>query len=765
MSKRISRRQLVTRAGVLAVGLTLGPALVETRFGSVILANGADLGVDSWLVVNANNTITIFSDKLELGTGVQTALSQIAAEELYLTVSAVQFVQGDTNQTSLLSWDIGYTAGSQTIQRGGVALRQGSATAFQWLLQQAATRLNVSTSMLQAGGGKIGIGPNQTRALTYGALIGGNTINLTSTSSVPVRNPNTYTIVGQSVARVDLPDKFTGRFEFVQDVRVPSMLHGRVVRPSGRNATFVSYDDSAAQAVPDYLQTVQKGNFIGVVARTEWGAIQAAKALKVTWSPGPALPSQNTLQQTLRTTPNATKSTLQSGGSVTTGLSSATQQVTATYFSPFNMHGAVGPSCGVADVQTNALGQVTSATIWSGTQGPFPLQGAVAQLLGTAPTNVRVIYVEASGCYGHNGADDAAADAALLSWAAGQPVRVQWMRADEHNWEPLGPAMVHDMTGGLDGSGNVVAWQHTLWTPTHSTRPANNAGNLWAGQETGFSASPTVSTVNSGGRNAPINYSFSNNLTTAFGVPSYSVSGSVITYTLLRSTAMRSLGGISNTFANESFVDELAHAAGIDPLTFRLNAVPDARGVAVLKAMATQAGWGNPFSHTQNGLAAGRGIAYLQYENSLAYVAAYAEALVNTTSGAVTVSRVVIAHDCGQIINPNGLKNQIEGNAIQATSRALFEEVNFNSLGVTNTSWQNAFNPGGYRILHFDEMPKSVEIVLIDQPNLAPWGAGEPVTEIMPAVIGNAVFDAVGARLRTMPFTPARVLAAISSAT
>lgn len=766
-TKRISRRAFLTGTGVLVVGCAVGPTLAYAALsdlGVAYASSAAEINVDTWVVLATNGVITIYSDKVELGTGIQTALCQIAADELYLSVSNVQFIQGDTSQTSLMSWDIGYTAGSQTIQSAGPALRRASATAFQWLLQQAAARLGVDSSVLQASGGKIGIGPTLQRAIPYGALIGGQQIQLVSSSSVPTRDPSTYAVVGQPVARVDLPDKFTGRFEYMQDVRAPGMLHGRVIRPSGRNATFVSYDDTAARAVPGYLQTVQKGSFVGVVASTEWAAIQAAKALKVTWAPGPDLPPQADLQTTLKTTPGASKSTLQSAGSVSVGKASATQELKATYFSPFNMHGSVGPSCGVADIQTDNTGAVTSATVWSGTQGPFPLQGAIAQLLGTTPSKVRVIYSEAAGCYGHNGADDAAADAALMSMLVGRPVRVQWMRADEHNWEPLGPAMTHDMVGDLDSSGHVVAWQHTLWTPTHSTRPSNLAANLWSGQETGFTTSPAVSTVNSGGRNAPINYAFANNLTTAYGVPSFSASGSAITYTLPRSTAMRSLGGASNTFANESFVDELAFAAGADPLAFRLSYISDPRGIAVLNAMAAQAGWGGPFSHTQNGIAAGRGVAYLQYENRLAYVAGYAETLVDQSSGVITLSRVVIAHDCGQIINPDGLKNQIEGNVIQAASRSLFEEVNFNGQGVTNTSWQNAFNPGGYRIMHFDEIPQSIEITLIDQPTLAPWGAGEPVTEIMPALIGNAVFDAIGVRLRTMPFTSARVLAAINGA-
>jgi len=402
-------------------------------------------------------------------------------------------------------------------------------------------------------------------------------------------------------------------------------------------------------------------------------------------------------------------------------------------------------------------------------------------LLSLPVSAVHVIYVEASGCYGHNGADDAAADAALLSRGVGAPVRVQWMRPDEHGWEPLGAAMVHAMQGGLDARGNVVAWDHTLWTQTHSTRPGGLAGNLLAGQELGFAPQPNSPVGLGGGRNSGVNYAFANYLVTANSVASYTTApnGLMTTTTnvLPRTTALRSLGGLSNTFANESFMDELAMAANADPLTFRLQYLSDPRAIAVLQAMAKQAGWKHKpkTSKPPKGQSAplfGRGLTYLQYENTLAYVAAYAEVLVDPTTGVVQVTRVVVAHDCGLIINPDGLQNQIEGNVIQATSRALKEEVLFDANNVTSTTWagvpvgntwSTTYQDGpSYPILNFTEVP-TIEIVLINQPTQPAWGAGEPVTEVMPATIGNAIYDATGVRLRALPFTPANVLAALNA--
>ncbi len=456
----ISRRRFLSRAGTLAVAFSFAPALSRTSFTLPASAapKNADMTVDSWLVIGADSRVTIYSGKVELGTGVQTALTQIVAEELYLGVDQIQFVQGDT---SLTPGDQGYTAGSQTIQSEGPKLRIAAATAFQAMLSLASEQLNVPVDSLGAENGKIGIRNSHghsgqlTHTKSYGQLIGQQQIQVTSNPDVPVKDPSNYTVVGKPIRRVDLPDKFLATFNYVQDVRVDGMLHGRVVRPAGRNASFVSYDDTAAKAVPGFIQVVQQGNFVAVVADDEWAAIQAAKALHVTWTAGDPLVSEPDLPQALQDSTYVYQSgdAAPATGDVDAALAGASTTLTGTYFTPFQMHASVGPSCAVADVRATPGPDGIQATVWSGTQGVYPLRGALAELLGLDASAIRVTYVEASGCYGHNGADDVAADAALLSKAMGKPVRVQWMRQDEHGWEPLGPAMVHQMTGGLDSSG------------------------------------------------------------------------------------------------------------------------------------------------------------------------------------------------------------------------------------------------------------------------------------------------------------------------
>jgi len=766
MTSTISRRQFLSRAGTLAVAFSLAPMLGRVSIPGALAADTpGDMGVDSWLVIDQNNVVTIYSGKVELGTGVQTALSQIVADELAIGLDQIRFVQGDTSQTP---GDKGYTAGSQTLQSEGPKLRIAAATAFQSLFQLATQQFHVSPHALKAHDGSIGYG-NHT--LTYAQLIGQQQIQLTSDPNVQVKDPKSYTIVGRPVARVDLPDKFTATFTYMQDFKVDGMVHARVVRPGGRNATLASYDDSACAAVPGFMQTVRNGNFLAVVADDEWAAIQASKAIKPVWTQGSPLAgagSDQALQDALQNPAYIYQSgvSIDAQGDVDAGLAGASQTLNATYFTPFQMHASTGPSCAVADVRSQADANGIQATVWSGTQGVYPLQGAIAQLLNMDASAVHVIYVEASGCYGHNGADDVAADAALISQQVGKPVRVQWMRQDEHGWEPLGPAMVHQMTGGLDAKGNVVAWEHEVWTPTHSTRPGGAAGNLLAGQEIGFLPPALGSQKGTGTRNQPVNYSFANSRTTENSVANFVTSGNALSYNFLRTSALRSLGGLSNSFSNESFVDELAHAAGVDPYAFRMRYLSDPRAVAVMKAMAKQANLNKSKPRPQHGMLSGRGVSYLQYENTLAYVAAEAEVQVDPTTGVVSVTRVVVAHDCGQIINPDGLTNQIEGNVIQSVSRTLKEEVQYDANGVTSVVWaQSQYFPNAnqaYPILHFSEVP-DVEVVLIDQPNAAPWGAGEPVTEVIPAAIGNAVFDATGARLRSIPFTPDRVLAALAA--
>ena len=793
---RMNRREFFEKlgAGSLVVGFSLSPiadsiisgeahaASVDSQFTILSgIASGSPPQDDAWLTIDHQGNITLFSGKVEIGTGTQTAFSQIVAEELNVDVSAISYVQGDTSQTP----DQGFTAGSKSIQTQGPLVRRAAATAYQ--------------ALLNLGSGNIG-SPNQ-----YGKLFNGQQISLPSNPSATIKSPTSYTVVGQPVGRLDLFGKFTGKFAYVSDVVVPGMLHGRVVRVNGgtvsksKNATSPSIDDSAARAIPGFLQTVQRGNFVGVVATTEWAAIQAAKAIHVTWNNGTPLVSdwvQTDLQTALTTAANiySGNKTQEVVGNADAAFAAAPQQFTRSYYSPYHMHGSIGPSCAVANVTAAPDPQTgIQATVWSGTQGVYPLQAAVANILGLPQSAVRVIYVEGAGCYGHNGADDAAADAALMSQLVGKPVRVQWMRWDEHGWEPLGPAMAHTLNGGLDGSGNVVSWSHTVNTPPHNSRPGGG-GSLLAGQEIGLipPSLPGVS-INAGTRNGPVNYDFPAMKLTANNVQPFVTSGGTTVHplvnTLPRSTALRSLGGLSNCFANESFMDELAIAAHADPITFRkqyvcaLNggsgsatSIPvgggDPRASAALDAMASQAHWGNPLAPPTRGDQVGKGVAFARYETVETYVAVYAEVEVTSTTGAVWVRRVVVAHDCGLIINPDGLKNQIEGNVIQGISRTLIEEVGFNTNGVTSLLWASASPtppPGTtYPVIHFDQVPTSIEIVLLHHPeqltqdpnNVPAWGAGEPTIGPVAPAIANAIFNATGKRMTVLPITPLRVLSA-----
>jgi nicotinate dehydrogenase subunit B len=775
---KVSRRDFFASLGKgsLVVGFSLAATDLAAGKDDAHVENGS-VAVDSWIAIT-HEGVTVYSGKVELGTGVETALKQIVAEELNLNVRQVHYVQGDT---VLTPGDQGYTAGSKSVQTEGPALRIAAATAFQALLSLAAKNLDVPTSALQARNGFIGIGPELHRAVSYSELVENQQLQLTSNPDVSVKNPSAYQIVGQPVARADLPGKFDGTFTYMQDLKVPGMLHGRIVRPVARNATFDSIDSAsmqAVQAIPGFLRVVQKDNFVGVVASDEWAAISAVQTLKVNWTVTAPLPFGTGAPDVVTTLTNPANIYQTDKEDAVGDFDSAYQTNGATtlqaqYSTPFQMHGAIGPSCAVASVTSAPDRSGIQATIWSGTQGVFPLQGAIAQLLGLPTSAVHVIYVEAAGCYGHNGADDAAADAALLSQAMGQPVRVQWMRQEEHGWEPLGPAMEHQMQAALVGTG-IVAWQHTVYTPTHDSRPGRVAGNLLSGQDLGFLPSPLPNApVNAGTRNGPVVYNFPNMQLVANHVRMFDTgplgsngapATAPLTYVLPRSTALRSLGGFSNSFANESFLDELANAAGLDPVVLRLQYLADSRAIGVINGMAQKAGWtAAPLPPAGAGILSGRGVSFVRYETLETYVAGYVELQVNTATGVIKVTRVVIAHDCGLIINPDGLRNQIEGNVMQGISRTLFEQVQFDANGVTSLLWAKSSNPQilAYPVVNFIDAPPSVEIVLLDQPTQPAWGAGEPTIEVMPGAIGNAFFNATGRRIRTLPMTPATVLAAL----
>ena len=768
----LSRRGFLIGTGSLAVSFSLAPELVGNAPAAAAKSSGVRITAPdslAWLVLT-RQTVTIHSGKVELGTGVRTALTQIVLEELHFASANVKYVQGDTATTP----DQGNTAGSKTIQNGGPQLRQAAATAFQALLDLAARRLGAPRSRLRASDGVVtdtGTG----RTISYAQLLDGPGTAMAADSAAPIAAPSTYEIVGQPVPRAELPGKLTAQFRYVQDITVAGMLHGRVIRPSGRNASFGSFDSASlakARSIPGFVRVVRQGNFVGVVAKTEWAAIQAADpdtGLRVNWQDGQPLVPQATLPEALRDPANHYRTVEEDNtGDVDAALATASVIHRASYFTPFQMHAAMGPSCSVADVRSKPNPDTgIQATIWSSSQNVGALRRTTAQLLGLDVSAVRVIYEEGAGCYGHNGADDVAADAALLSAAAGKPVRVQYSRQDEHGWEPLGPATAHDLQGGIT-DGEVVAWEHVLCTPTHNSRPNGTPGTVVAGQLTGRLPAPLPTTAgNAGGRNAPVTYAFPNHRLLAKLVRSFETTGAnsnapaaPLRYRFLRSTALRSLGGVANTFANESFLDELAAEAGVDPLELRLRSLDDPRAHAVVEALS-DAWAGRP----QGGNGMGAGIAFAQYETEYAYAAVYAEVGVDSSIGAVRVQRVLVAHDCGLVVNPDGLRNQIEGNVIQGISRALKEEVQFDTRGVTSVVWQqNSSNPTPqYPILRFSEVP-SIESILINHPEEPAWGAGEPAIVPVPAAIGNAIYAATGARLRQLPMTPGRVLSALQTA-
>jgi nicotinate dehydrogenase subunit B len=687
--------------------------------------------VDQWIAIETDGSVTVKSGKVELGTGVETALAQIVAEELDVPFDRVRMVMGDTGRTP----DEGYTAGSTTMQFGGYSLRQASAEARLALLEMASDRLDAELDELVVREGVISVTHHPSRSITYAELMGGKRFNRKISGKAPVKRPEEYRVVGKPVPRVDIPRKFSGAPSFVQDLRLPGMRHGRIVHPPGPGAQLVSVDDTSMQDA----QVVRLGNFVGVVSEREEQAVRAAKALKVEWRQTAHLPygeggylgKREDLYTYIRSQPT-TDNALVEEGDVESAFKSAAVRLEATYRQPFQAHASLGPSCAVADVQTD------HAVIWCSTQGVYPLRGALASLLQMPPDKVQVIHVEGAAPYGHNGADDAAADAAILSRESGRPVRVQWSREDEFAWEPFAPAMLMQVRGGLDAQGNVIAWAYDVWTPPHGNRPRVRS-QLLAGQLIFGEQPPPPQWFGGGDRNAPTNYDF----------PSQRVVVHWLAGLPLRASSMRSLGGAANTFANESFMDELAAAAHVDPLEFRLRHLTDPRAREVLKTAARRSAWGEPLPPGE-----GRGIAFAQYENEAAYVAAVAQVSVDAATGEVRVKRVVAAHDCGLIINPDGVRNQVEGNVVQSMSRALKEQVTFDELHVTSVDWDS------YPILKFSEVPE-VEVVLIDRPDQKSVGAGEPATTTTAPAIANAIFAASGARVRQVPFTPGRIKAAL----
>jgi nicotinate dehydrogenase subunit B len=752
-TKSISRRDLLKSTGVLIVGFSFfGTAARALAQGEGLSVDGMDPTVlDSWLAISKDGTVTVFTGKVELGTGVVTALAQIVAEELDVSFNKVYMDSGDTDKAV----DQGVTAAARTVERGGVQLRQASAAARQELLKLASARLDSPVDKLTVTDGVVSVIGNPAKKIAYGDLLGGKRFNIKIVAAgvgwdmkvapdVPAKNTKDYKIVGKSIPRVDLPEKFTGEFVYSQDASVPGMLHGRVVRPATSISAPASIDEGSIKNIPGVVKIVREGTFVGVVAETEWAAIQAAQALKVTWSePTLKMPSgSNEVFDYLKNTKSFKDSVVVNRGNPDAGLSQAQKKYEATYYWPFQLHGMMGPPCALADVQGD------KATIWTGTQGPFRTRDSIARMLNIPPKNVHLLYREGSGSYGRLESDDVAEDAALMSRAVGKPVRVQWMRADEHAWDPKGPAQLTTVRAGVDAQGKVIAWDFMDRSFPWSESDSNP---LLASSQIGMK--PTgAGFLNGAGGGGQI-YTFENQKVLAADIP-WVQQGQWP----LRTSNLRAPGDLARVFASESTIDEIAADQHVDPVQFRLRYLTsDKRISEILVATAKQAGWTDrpsPALASNGDKAIGRGVAVANRANTM--TAAVAEIEVDKKTGDVTVKKITLGHDCGLIVNPDGLKNQIEGNVLQAVSRALLEEVQFDSTGQKNLDWDS------YPVIRFEQVP-DVDIVLKDRPDMQPLGGGEPSIVPVTAAIANAIFDATGARLRHVPFTPQRVLSALQA--
>jgi CO/xanthine dehydrogenase Mo-binding subunit len=726
MHRDFSRRA-VLKGGTLTVAFALS--------GERVMAQGAaprvldPKEVDAFLAVNADDTVTVFCGKVDLGQGLRIAIRQMAAEELDIGVDKITHVEGDTALTP----DQGRTSGSSGIARGGVQIRQAAATARKALIELAAQRLGAKPNDLITRDGHV-VPKSGGPGIRFSQLIGNGRFDLKLDPKAPLKSPAEYRVVGKPLPRPDVPAKCTGSHRYVHDVRVPGMLHARVIRPPAIGARLLSVDESSVASLGAKVVRVQ--NLLAVAADDEWTAVRAARQLRAQWNEWAGLPAQEELADALRSARDITDETLVKKGAPGAALPEGAKALRATYFWPMQSHASLGPSCAVADVRRDG------ATIWTASQGTHGNRATFARFLSLPPERVRLIYVEGAGCYGMNGHEDAAADAAIISRAVGRPVRVQWSREDEHGWDPKGPAQLLDITGAV-ADGRIVDWRTEMWLP-QTTRGMPNIP-LLAPEAAGLDE---VRGLNAG--------MISQNGDPPYAADNVEVLVHWLKQTPLRPAPLRSPGKPANCFGVESFVDELAAAAGLDPVEFRLRGLADPRGVEVIKRMAALMNWQprpSPGPDKDAAVARGRGMAYVHYKHDESYVATGIEVAVERASRTIRVERVACAHDCGQIINPDGVRAQVEGCILQTLSRVLKEEVKFDRSRVTSVDWAS------YPILTFSEAPR-IDIELIDRPAERPIGAGEATCTTIGAALANAIFDAAAIRLRTVPFTPERVAAA-----
>ncbi|MBD8123012.1 molybdopterin-dependent oxidoreductase [Pseudomonas lutea] len=737
-----TRDQLLAQNGVLLIVDDILPPSGPVAKGGTPTVRPMELGL--FIAIDQNSRVYAFNGHVDLGTGIRTALTQIVAEELDLQMDQVTMILGDTERAP----NQGATIASATLQISAIPLRNAAAEARRFLLQEAAQRWGVDMDSLVIESGVITSGDS--RKMPFGELLAGQRVELRISGNAPLKRLEDYKLVGQGAARVDIPGKATGELTYVHDMRLPDMLHGRVVRPpyAGYDTgdfvgtSLLEVDESSIAHIPGIVRVVVIRDFVGIVAMREEQAAKAARELKITWKPWQhQLPDMSNIEQAIRDNPSIQRVVLDQGN-VEDALAHASERMTRTYLWPYQIHGSIGPSCGLADYNEESL------RVWSGTQNPHMLRADLAWLLEYPEERIEIIRMEAAGCYGRNCADDVCADAVLLSRAVGRPVRVQLTREQEHAWEPKGTAQLMEVDGGLNADGGIAGYDF-------STRyPSNN--------------SPTLALLLTG-RVEPVATMFEMGDRTS--IPPYDIEHMRVTIhdmaPIVRASWMRGVSALPNTFAHESYIDELAFAAGVDPIEYRLRYLHDERAAELVRATAARAEWSPRTQPMQipeeDGVLRGRGFAYARYIHSkfpgfgAAWAAWVADVAIDKHTGDVSVTRVVIGHDAGMMVNPAGVQHQIHGNVIQSTSRVLKERVTFEESTVASKEW------GGYPILTFPEVPK-VDVMMMPRQAEPPMGAGESASVPSAAAIANAVYDATGIRFRELPITAERILAALNNA-
>ncbi len=763
MKNEISRRDFVKASGALVVCFSSAALIEPFAMGQgpfdTHKSHIDPEKLDSWLAVASDGKVTVYTGKCDFGQGMYTVQTQLVAEELCLSIDRVKLIQCDTSVTP----DQGTTSGSQSTPTNFNTqnLAQAAATAREALVAMAAQRLGVPVDQLTIENGVVSA--KSGRHVSYGELVGGKHFDITVSSTAKRRSPSEWKVLGQPVPSMDRVALATGTFEFVHNVHAPGMVHGRVVRPPEAGATVAKVDEKSVQHVPGLIKVVVRKNFVGVVAEKQWQAAQAVKDLKVTWKPGAGLPAQEDFYDHLRKQP-ARDSMLVNSNDVDDKLKSASRVLKATYFHPYQAHGSIGSSCAVADVRG------LKATVWSATQSVYPTRHGVSALTGLPLDNIRVIFVRGSGCYGLNAADTVSFDAALLSQAVHRPVRVQLTRHDEFISENYGAACVIEHQAGINANGAIEAWDCQTWSASLGGRPGyEKPGNVITGMLAGFdpeTITPRAASEPTGelrnGSNAVPSY-MAGCVNGKCGGTGSIRSERVLTHAVnspFFTGPLRSPLRLQNTFAHEGFMDEISAYVKADPVAYRLQHLKETRVIDVVKAAAKAASWDarpSPKRGTaRTGTVIGRGIACVAYEGDNGYAALVAEVEVDQESGQVQARRFVVALDCGPISNPDGLRNQIEGGVLQGTSRALGEEITWDDRKVTSIDWRS------YTTLPLGIQVPIIESVLIDRPTAEATGAGETAITLAAAAIGNAIFDATGARIREVPFTPDRVKAALS---